>query len=369
MNYKLLTLLTTAALVGGMGLAHADATLYGQLDLSIDSEDRDGGSDDVNMGSNRSSIGVKGSEALGNGMSAFFKLEWQVDIDDADIEKSSFNEDETSGGFTGRDQYIGLAFERFGKLTFGTMSTAYKSDAASLDPMYRTRIQSRNVGLQSILHKGKGDAGEGRATNTARYDTPSWNGFSATGHYTLDNDKDAGGVKPGKPKNDDNPYGGGIRYKAGNIYAFGDYITNSQSGDSEAYQVGAKYTMNAFAVWGMYEFDRGLISTQTWGTGSNGDGADVWNLGGSWTIGNNLLAFRYGESDDGDANAGGGTVKSEYKTWSITGQHSFSNRTKIYAGFSEQDCDEGNEKNTANVKFCGTTGEDDIFTLGMRHNF
>ena len=361
MNHKLFIALMAAALAGGTSLVNADATLYGQLDLSIDAEDQDGVRDDVNMGSNRSSIGVKGSEALGNGMSAFFKLEWQVDIDDADIEKSSFNEDETSGGFTGRDQYMGLAFERFGKLTFGTMSTAYKSDAAALDPAYRTRIQSRNVGLQSVLHKGKGDAGQGRATNTVRYDSPSWNGVSGTAHYTLDNDKDVDG--------DDDPFGAGVRYKGGNIYAFADYITNSRSGDSDAWQIGAKYTLNAFAFWGMYEFDQGLISTQTWGTDNNGDGADVWNLGGSWTIGNNMLAFRYGQSDDGGAKIGGSKVRTEYNTWSITGQHSFSNRTKVYAGFSEQDCDNGNQDNTADVKFCEHRGEDDIFTLGMRHNF
>jgi predicted porin len=369
MKNKLVNSLIAVALAAGASIVSADVTLYGQLDLSIDASDRDGVRDDVNMGSNRSSFGVKGSEDLGNGMAAFFKLEWQVDIDDADIEKSSFNEDETSSGFSGRDQYIGLSFERFGKLTFGTMSTAYKSDATALDPAYRTRIQSRNVGLHSILHKGKGDQGEGRATNTVRYDSPSWNGLSGTVHYTFDNDQNAGNVQPGKSDEDDDPYGAGIRYKGGNLYAFASYITNNQSGDSDAYQVGAKYTMNAFAFWGMYEFDRGLISTQTFGTGNDGDGADVWNLGGSWTIGNNMLAFRYGQSDDTDAKVGGEKVRSEYNTWSITGQHKFSNRTKVYAGFSEQDCDKGNQNNTADVKFCEYRGEDDIFTLGMRHNF
>ena len=88
------------------------------------------------MNSNTSSIGVKGSEDLGNGMSAFFKMEYQSDITEG-------------GALVGRDQYIGLKMERFGKLTFGTTSTAYKSPGSKIDAFYRTNLQSRGTGLQS----------------------------------------------------------------------------------------------------------------------------------------------------------------------------------------------------------------------------
>ena len=75
MNKKFIVTAMGLVLAGGMGFANADVKLYGQLDVSIDATDVDGGEDDVNMGSNRSAIGVKGSEDLGNGMSAFFKVE------------------------------------------------------------------------------------------------------------------------------------------------------------------------------------------------------------------------------------------------------------------------------------------------------
>ena len=372
MNKNVLITAMSLAMLGGMSLASAEVTLYGQIDLSVDYFDDGDNNDDINMGSNRSSIGVKGAEDLGNGMSAFFKLEWQVDADDADIEKSSFNEDEsTSGGFTGRDQYLGLAFERFGKLTFGAMSTSYKSSASSLDPMYRTRIQARNTGIQSILHKGKGGEGQGRMTNAVRYDTPSWNGFGASLNYSLDNDKNSGAVAANKTKNDDNAYGGGVHYKGGNLYAFVDYITNNQSGDGDAYQVGAKYSfLEAFAVWAMFEKDLGLISTQTWGTGNNGDGADIYHLGGSWSRGNNTLAASYAYSDDSGARVSGTKVKSEYDAYQISAQHKFSNRTKIYTGFSALDCDGGNA-GISGAKFCTSDNDDmeKLFTVGMRHNF
>ena len=37
---------------------------------------------------------------------------------------------------SGRDQYVGLNMEHFGKLTFGTTSTAYKDVSKQIDPFY-----------------------------------------------------------------------------------------------------------------------------------------------------------------------------------------------------------------------------------------
>ena len=45
----------------------------------------------------------------------------------------------------------------------------------------------------------------------------------------------------------------------------------------------------------------------------------------------------------------------EYDVWRIAAYHSFSKRTRVYAGYSNTDY---NEK-----------GEDDRFALGIRHNF
>ncbi len=87
-----------------MGLASADVKLYGKMTVEMDAVDSDvstgdlngtaaGFSDDINLNSNTSSIGVKGSEDLGNGMSAFFKMEYQSDVTEG-------------GSLSGRDQYL-----------------------------------------------------------------------------------------------------------------------------------------------------------------------------------------------------------------------------------------------------------------------
>lgn len=341
MNKKLLVSAMGLVLAGGMSFANADVQLYGQLDMSIDSTDVDGGDDDINMGSNRSAIGFKGSEDLG-GFKALFKSEWQVDLDDAGTAPGT-NEDDTTedgkDGFKARDQYVGLK-GGFGRVLFGMLSTAYKSPGSKIDPWYRTRIQSRNVGLQSTLHKGRGEEGQGRATNTIRYDTPKMGGVGLTATYTLDNDESDG--------EDDDPWSVGITYGGHGAYAFASYMTTQQSGDNEVYQVGGKYSIAGFTVRGIYEFDKGLISS----TGSStDDGADIWSVGVDYKIANNLITFDYGQGEE-RFNLG-----NDYDSWRLGAQHMFSKRTKAYLGYSNVD-----------VSGAGN-GEAEILTLGMRHNF
>ena len=350
MNKKLIASAMGLILAGGMGLASADVKLYGKLTLELDAVDSDapGFSDDINLNSNTSSIGVKGSEDLGNGMSAFFKLEYQSDI--------------TEGGdLVGRDQYIGLKMERFGKLTFGTTSTAYKSPGSKIDAFYRTNLQSRGTGLQSNLHSGKGEEGHGRGTNIARYDSPKWKGLGLTATYQFDSDKQGGAE-------DDDPYSLGIHYKGGNFYAAASYIDTQQDDDASAAQFLAKYTWNAFEFHGIYELDGGLITAHRTngiegGTGGRAgsaqdDGADIYSVGATYTIGNNLIGADWGQGSDSDGKDGvGGTADDleEYDVWRIAAYHKFSKRTMVFGGYANTDYED--------------KGEDEIFSLGMRHSF
>jgi predicted porin len=345
MNKKLLTTAVGVALAGGMGLATADVKLYGQLDVSYDYVNQDEADNLSDLRSNTSAIGVKGSEDLGNGLEAFFKVEYQTDLVN----------DSNGDGWTGRDQYLGLGQEVAGKLALGTMSTAYKAQASKIDPFYRTSLQSRTLGLQSRLHAGKGEEGEGRATNTIGYSSPNWGGLGLLGTYTLDSDDTDG--------EDDNPWSVGASFSGlGGLYAFVSYVTTNAGGDDDATQLGVQYALDAFEVHGIYEMDGGLITLQQYGlsdapgnpNAGAGDGADVWSVGGSYTIGNNVIGADYGQGDevDGPQDA---TNTDDYDVWRIVAYHKFSERTRVYTGYANKDPDNGNE-----LKF---------FSVGARHNF
>ena len=339
MNKKFLSSAISLLLAGGIATAAtAEVTVYGQIDESLNYTDSDGGTDDINMVSNTSAFGLKGSEDLG-GMKAIFKVEFGVAVDEG-------------GAPTGRDQYVGLAFDTAGTVKIGTTSTAYKSPGSKIDPMYRTSIQSRNIGLQSRLHSGKGEEGHGRGTNMIRYDSPNMGGAKITATYQFDS------VKAGE---DDDPFSVGVTYKTGPVYAFASYITTGQDDDNSAAQVGGRVAIgDTFAVRGIYELDMGLVTGHTNGrVGTSAeDGADIWSIGADATFGANMVSVDFGqqaESDGADGTAATADDVEETDVFRVAFQHMMSNRTKVYAGFARADAD--------------NSGESDTGVVGIRHKF
>jgi predicted porin len=357
---KILPVMIGAALVGGMSSgAIADVTAMGHIDTSFSSgKDKNFSNKTLNnLNCTTCSFGFKGSEDLGNGLKAIFKIDFQYDT----------TERNANGSITDRDQWLGLD-SNFGKLRIGTISTVYKSHGAMLDPIYRTYLQGRDWGLQSNLHTGAGDtAAQGRATNTIRYDSPTFAGFQVAGHYTVQKEDQA-------DPNADSPWGIGGHWQAGGFLVFADYITSDAGGDDDAWKVGGRWGFDKFALFGQYEGDGGAISRRTgFGTKDgvvvgqdvvgNGDGADTWFVGGTAGFGNNLIYASYGQADDADGGTliyddptlGTESVGTKSKNWQVVGVHSLSKRTKVYAGYAQRDYDDFDKVSD--------------FSLGMKHTF
>ena len=367
---KLLPTVIGAALIGGMSAAQADVTVFGHLDTSVAGIDTDEGfitlgktpdtweqagsdSDDTNFNCTTCSLGFKGSEDLGNGLKAIFKLDFQFDM---------FNRN-SNGSITDRDQWLGLA-GNFGQVVFGTTSTSYKSHGAMIDPLYRTVAQGRDHNMQSFLHSNAGEDGQGRADNTMRYDSPDWNGLKVSAHYTLDSDENDGCLPaPNNCDEDDDAFGAGVQYSNGGILVFADYVTNDSNpinstntngniyGDVEGWKVGGKYTLNNFAVYAQYED----IDADT---GDNEE-VELWHLAGSYTMGNNMLYLGYGHTE---LTADSSDREPEVDSFTLAATHSLSKRTTVYAAYNmkEQDLD---------VTDGSDDPEQDVWGIGMKHKF
>lgn len=337
-------------LAGGLTAAQADVQLFGHIDTSTETFDRDVGGlgangigDDTQFKCTTCAIGFRGSEDLGNGLKAIFQIDFQ------------YNTMEVNTGLPDRDQWLGMAGHYGQQRQVGTISTGYRSHGAMLDPIYRTALRQRDHGLQSNLHAGAGSSGQGPAENTARYDRPSWNGLKIGATYTLvpDSNPNAGGQV-----DDDKVYGGGISYENAGILVYADYLTNDSGGDDEAYKFGGKYNFNNFSVFGQYEIADGLITSKD--PDMSGDGANSWMLGGTFMLGNSMLFASYGRAD-------GDGLLSNYSSWTLAGMYSMSKRTKLYAGANSIDCDNQDTNVCDNVGDKG--GKDQQFNLGMKHLF
>jgi predicted porin len=342
MKAKLLPAMIGVVLAGGMGVAQADVQVMGHIDTAIVSYDNGGsspGSDDVNLVCTTCSVGFKGDEDLGNGLKAIFFLDWQYDTTVRnDGDGTGDDGDNDNSGLVDRDQWLGLK-GNFGQVRIGTISTLYKSHGAMIDPLYRTAFQGRDHGLQSSYHSFAGEELHGRATNTIRYDSPSFNGLKVGGHYTLDRDETDG--------EDSDPFGVGASYENGGILVFADYMDNNQSssdpdGEESVWKVGGKYSLNNFAVMAQYEeADFGSSSKPT-----------LWHIGGSYTMGNSMIYAAFGQTDPDVTGA------SKQDAWTIAGTHSLSKRTMVYAGYNLEETGSPSPHD-----------EIDTFGLGIKHKF
>ena len=207
----------------------------------------------------------------------------------------------------------------------------------------------------------------GRAEDTFRYDSPSWNGLKVGATYTMQTDFG---------QSTDTPFSVGAEYKNGPFLVFADYITNDNGGDDDAYKVGGKYTFGNYSLYGQYEVDGGLISNLSGNQGikvggtkaNNGDGADVWELGGTAQFGNNTLVAAYGQGDKTTGN-GLSSFDNGYETFEIVGIHSMSKRTLVYLAYVNRSFDGKEVVTNSGGSYLRNISDLDQVSLGMKHKF
>ena len=103
---KILPAMIGAALVGGMAPALADVTVFGHLDTSIDYRDQRNSS--TNLNCNTCSLGFKGSEDLGNGLKAIFKVDFQFDMTERNRVSSQCSLQQHHRSHPAADRWINL---------------------------------------------------------------------------------------------------------------------------------------------------------------------------------------------------------------------------------------------------------------------
>lgn len=169
------------AATGAGSLAATNVTIYGMLDLGVVKDSGPPGNVSpwkLSSGVfNGSRLGFKGTEDLGDGLSALFVMEQGFQADTGVLGQGG-------RGF-GRQVFVGLKSVSLGALTLGRQYTAYDGVMGASDP-FGSGGAGRNASLIGARQVGTSVGYYGnRIDNDVVYKSPVINGFSADASYSF----------------------------------------------------------------------------------------------------------------------------------------------------------------------------------------
>ena len=408
---KKIIALAIASLSGVAFAQSSNVTIYGVADATFDVIGVSGGSAALKantpsftrVSTNGSRLGVKGTENLGNGLTALFQFESNANFD-------------TGGALgTSRDSFVGLSGD-FGRIILGNLSGPSRTLTAKLD------VNAGNDGIgtnYAIVGKlggalARGGAGyfggtylaptayaqgknrsettsslfDTRFHNTIAYITPTLSGLQATLAYVANENKsDAAGAKVNSTG-----YDLGLTYTNGPLFIGATY---AQVKDRNAVSVAGLLPAVYFSgdaqatewrLGGLYDFGVAtlrLFYGHTKGEDSNGDATqNVWGLGGTYNVtANGKLTAQYYTAGDLNISSGwlgGGSDKDTgARFFSLGYEHSLSKRTLLKANYAYLKNDDKTSSNgfggydfgKNSSGFAGDELKLSGLQVGLRHSF
>jgi predicted porin len=318
---------TTTALLLASAAAQAQSSvsISGLIDIGV----YRGFDKTKNVGTiQRSNIAFSGTEDLGGGLAATFKLSHRFDADTGQPEGAGakpFWQGESTVGLKGG----------WGSVRIGRALDAVWANDWAYDPWYNfNRIASPawqywHFNYSSDRISNNGSAEFGRLSNGVFYDSPSFGGFSVHFSGAFENST-AAGAGTG------NNAGLSLNYDRGPVSVMVAHSKNS-SDDTVSF-VGARYTLGDFSIMGAYDrskFEAVVDSV-----------AKVYTVGATYKIGAAELKAGYGRLDVAGA-------RSQFI--GLGGDYWLSKRTSLYvsAGHNKPD---GSDSTTA-------------YGVGVAHSF
>lgn len=274
--------------------AQADVKVYGKANVSVQSTDEGDGSA-TEIKSNASRFGFKGAEKLDDGLEVIYKLEFQVDVTDADSKGDKDN-------ITARNQYVGIKGS-FGEVVIGRKDTAFKLSQGKIDLFNDLEGDIKN------LFKG-----ENRLGNSISYKSNSFNGFKVQGTFIAEDDTDG-----------QNGYSAALTYgdsklKSSNIYAA--VSTDSEVKGYDAVRFALQGKLAGWKLGAIYQMQERVDGS---------DEADGYLFNAAYKVGANTFKAQYQviDFDQGDKIDG----------FSVGVDHKLNKVTKLYGFYSTFDGD------------------------------
>lgn len=303
MKKKLLASAIASALVVGVGAEAADFKASGQVNRVLVVPDDNKGDElqflDNNISGSR--FRFKGSQSIGHGMKAGFRLEAQLQSNKGNNVNGGSFTDVTSGALSSKEDNIDLRYQdvyvsgHFGKISLGKGDGASNGRAESdLSGTYVIAgVNNADLygGFSTVLVPGNADLSVGNVygeidgysrVNRLRYDSKKFSGFSFALSYGQQEVSELGFKFAG---------GSNVKFVVqGFLGSLGESAQNADDGDERAGLSGSVLLSNGLnltASWS--ERDRDIDAAE--------DRENLWvKLG--YKTGKHAFALDYGETED-----------------------------------------------------------------------
>ena len=361
--------IATAVLLASCSLAQAQSslTLYGNIDAYIESIRATGQATQTKVSSGGlapTKWGMRGTEDLGGGLKATFKLE-----------SSTVNADDGSsaGGFN-RAAHVGLSSATFGDIVLGRQNAPMNDAIVWTDTDWGSNFSPNTALLlnNDIAGKGTGGIYHLRQSNLISYNTPKFKGFDAKVAFGPGEGAALNAAGTVKARN---TLGGSLRYSEGPMLATAAFHHGSQDtaagvNKQDAYNLAVRYDFGIATLSGDYYKNRNKLAN---GAEPKLTGAVVGVLvpKGAWAF-----VAQYGHVTDNGLNiAGIDKGKGKSDLFNVGAHYYFSKRTIAYVRVARAK-DDGNGFNgqaaNAAIGFGGAmpaNGSAQTVALGIYHGF
>ena len=374
---KSLIALAVVGAFSGAALAQSNVTMYGILDVNYMWQEgptvvgtgtaarvQQESVSAINSGHQSGNRwGLRGTEALGGGLSAIFALESGFSLDTG----MSGN----SGRLFGRQAYAGLS-GGWGSLVAGRLAT-FSSGTGDFDMIGRVDPFATGFGLASAGNTFI-SMNALRVDNTVAYVSPTFAGFKAGVGYSTRID----GAEVAPSGNNVKATVFGANWASGPFFAAITYdVVNNVNNapDQKHLQIGGTWDIASFRLHAGWadQSNIGAVPSRTGGSGSfialptglqNFD-ASAWLLGATWTVTPAFKVFGSYQAFDADGKTvvTGATrtnFEPDYNIWSLGTTYNLSRRTNLYASYASRDADGTLSGNSFNAK---------QLAIGVRHLF
>ena len=302
---------------------------YGKLNISLQATEEKGDSFNE-LKSNASRVGVKGKYKLDHGLTAIYRLEWQVNVND-----------DSKDTLTARNQWVGFK-GGFGELTVGRSDTTLKVSQGKFDLFNDYEADLKHLFI-----------GENRVADSITYKSPSFMNLQLLTSYIISDDKD-----------EKDPYSIGVFFgdlslKKTDFFLAVAHDENMpvkfKRTDAEGNPSNTTVPLANTRVTGMYKFGNlrlgaMFVDTEATETGKNETGyaANV-----SYKMGKVLAKVQYQEF------AGNDSI-------SLGADYKLGKNTKVYAWYTDREGDTYLGDDGFNYTF---STEGTYFAIGMEQKF